>query len=133
LLAFFEVGFFYGEKTMAKILIVEDEAILATNLKMQLEHLGHEVVGNTGRVHEVVGIAEQTRPEIVFMDIVLKGKVEGITLAEFLCDGIGCKIIFMTGSPEALVGKQNLEKFILLKKPFDDEQIEEAIKQVLSS
>ena len=65
-----------------KILVVEDEAIIAMELKETLEHLGYSVLRTVFRGEDAVILAEKTHPDIVLMDIHLKGDVDGITAAE---------------------------------------------------
>ena len=68
--------------TKTTILIVEDEAIVAADLAGKLEQLGYEVVGTAAKGEEAVESACRLKPEVVLMDIRLKGAMDGIEAAE---------------------------------------------------
>ena len=63
---------------MARILIVEDEGILAFKTRVDLEEMGHEVVGIVDNANEAIEIALKEKPDLILMDIVLKGDLDGI-------------------------------------------------------
>ena len=69
---------------MARILIVEDEGIGAMDLKYTLEAMGHEVVYIASRGEEAIEKSLEMLPDLVLMDIILKGDIDGITAAEEL-------------------------------------------------
>ena len=64
------------------ILIVEDEAIIAADLASKLGKLSYEVIGTTARGEDAVEMACSLKPDIVLMDIRLKGSMDGIEAAE---------------------------------------------------
>src|SRR5690242_2853858 len=66
----------------AKILIVEDEAIVAEDLSLKLEHLGYEICATTARGEEAIVLAHERHPDLVLMDIHLQGSMDGIQAAE---------------------------------------------------
>jgi len=68
----------------ARILIVEDEWLMAQGLKGNLENLGHEVTGMAASGEEALRFAAEHRPDLVLMDINLKGDMDGIDTAEHL-------------------------------------------------
>ena len=65
----------------AKILIVDDEIVIARELEGRLVDLGYEVTGIASSASEAIALAEQTQPQLVLMDIVLKGNGDGIEAA----------------------------------------------------
>lgn len=117
---------------MAKILIVENEGILAYHLQVMLEHMGHSVVGVANNAADALEIVQREKPYIVFMDMVLKGTLSGKELAMTSCMKNGCKIIFMTGSPVSEEVLKGIEEYQILKKPFDESQVRSVIKGVLA-
>jgi CheY-like chemotaxis protein len=117
---------------MSKILIVEDEGILAYHLQIMLEQLGHSVVGVADNAADALEICPGEKPDIVFMDLLLKGKVSGKKLAMSSCMKNGCKIIFMTGSSVSDETLKGIEEYPLLRKPFDEAQVMSALEQVLA-
>lgn len=72
----------YDENYVYKILVVEDEAITALNLKMDLESLGYEVIGTVDNGADAISIALEKFPDFVMMNIRLKGDVSGIEASE---------------------------------------------------
>ena len=71
-----------GAPTPAKILVVEDEQIVALELKDRLTHMGHSVVGVVGSGEEAIEHARRLQPDLVLMDIKLQGEIDGIQAAE---------------------------------------------------
>lgn len=80
-----------------KILIVEDEFILATTVKETLESLGYTVTGLAASFEETLRLVEQDRPDVVLMDIWLQGSMDGIDTATFLWDAFRLPIVYLTG------------------------------------
>jgi PAS domain S-box-containing protein len=80
----------------ARILIVEDEAIIAMEVESQLQSLGYEVtsVVNTGQ--KAVEKAEEDKPDLILMDIRIKGEIDGIDTAEVIRNRFGIPVIFST-------------------------------------
>ena len=67
-----------------RILVVEDEAITALDLKYSLEEIGYEVIDTVDTGQDAIDIAEKKRPDVVLMDIKLKGDMEGFEAAEVI-------------------------------------------------
>ena len=65
-----------------RIMIVEDESIVAMGIKHKLEDLGYKVVGIVATGEKAVETALETKPDIILMDIVLKGDMDGIEAAQ---------------------------------------------------
>lgn len=82
---------------MTKILVVEDERIIALNLKENLESLGYTVVGIAASGEKAVEKATQLCPDLVLMDIQLKGNIDGIQAAEQIWESLSIPVIFVTG------------------------------------
>ena len=76
-----------------RILVVEDEQIIAADLEAKLTTLGHEVVGTAVSGAEAIQMAEQFRPELALMDIQLRGNMSGIEAASEIQRLIGAQII----------------------------------------
>jgi DNA-binding NtrC family response regulator len=116
---------------MARVLIVEDEGILVMNTRLQLEDMGHEVIGVADNAEEAFLMAEEFVPDLVILDIVIKGEMDGVALGDILHHDHGCKVIYMTGSPESITADIRHEGF--LHKPFRQEDLSRAIEKALSS
>ena len=65
-----------------RILVIEDEAITAQDLKYRLERLGYIVVGTAGSGEEAIKKAKETYPDLILVDISLKGEMDGIETAQ---------------------------------------------------
>jgi PAS domain S-box-containing protein len=80
----------------AKILIVEDEAIIAMELESQLQSLGYEVTSIVDTGERAIQKAEVDKPDIILMDIRIKGEIDGIETAEIIRNRFGIPFIFST-------------------------------------
>jgi PAS domain S-box-containing protein len=112
-----------------KIFIVEDEMLIAANLKEQLKDHGYHVVGIATRgetAMEELRIRKNNNesPDIVMMDINLKGHLDGVETAEKLNEWLDSAIIFMTGqtSKEVYERSFHIKPFGYVLKPYDLEQ-----------
>lgn len=118
---------------MARILIVEDEGILAFKCQMDLEEMGHEVVGIAGSGQDAIEIAKKEKPDIVLMDIVLKGSMNGIEASGLICEGNGCKIIYMTAHTDTVTveSAKKTRHVGFLFKPFEPHQLDKVIGEAM--
>jgi CheY-like chemotaxis protein len=80
-----------------KIMIVEDEMIAALALRKEFENLGYEVCELVCFGEEVLGNIEQEAPDVVLMDIDLRGDIDGIEAAKQIHSRFGVPIVFITG------------------------------------
>ncbi|MCF6237404.1 MAG: response regulator [Candidatus Marinimicrobia bacterium] len=80
-----------------KVLLVEDEVITASSLKMGLEELGYLVCPLATRADRALIIAEQEHPDVVLMDVNLPGGMNGIDTAKKILELMDTKILFLTG------------------------------------
>jgi DNA-binding NarL/FixJ family response regulator len=79
-----------------KVLIVEDERVVAKDLKQTLESMGYDVIGMAATRDETIAICEQHLPDIVLMDIRIKGDVDGIDTATELHKLYRLRVIYLT-------------------------------------
>src|SRR5678815_2056731 len=93
----------------ARILVVEDERHAATNIANCLKQLGHDVVGIAVSGSEAVRLADQTRPDLALMDIVLDGLEDGISTAAHLRSELNIPVVYMTAyTNEAIIQRAKL-------------------------
>jgi DNA-binding response OmpR family regulator len=85
--------------SVPKILIVEDEAIIAFQLKIHLSREGFEVCDTVGTAEQSVQSARQFSPDLILMDIHLRGKITGIEAMQEIRTFSQAPVIFMTGYP----------------------------------
>ena len=117
------------DKKPIKIFIIEDELLIAANLKEQLKNHGYQITGMATRGENAIEALQQLKqenesPDIVMMDINLKGPMDGIETAEKINEWLDSAIIFMTGqtSKEVYERSIHLKPFGYVLKPYDLEQ-----------
>ena len=117
----------------ATILIVEDEAVVAEDLSQQLARLGYTVCGITGLGEEAVTLARERRPEVILMDIRLKGRMDGIKAAEQIRRDGKAPVIYLTAhSDSATLQRAKLTgPFGYILKPFEERELETQIEIAL--
>src|SRR5438309_11904282 len=107
-----------------RILIVEDELILAADLEYQLASLGHQVIGIAECSEEAIRMAGEQRPDLITMDFQLQGEMSGGELATTLQKLTGARIMYITAFPDALLRNANGNApGICVQKPFTPRQI----------
>jgi PAS domain S-box-containing protein len=120
-------------KVSCRILIVEDEAVLALGLRETLEDLGHTVVGTTATGEEALRLARELAPELVFVDIRLAGALDGIATAEQLRAIQHVPVVYLTAyADEETVRRAKItEPFGYLHKPCQARDLRTAIELAL--
>jgi DNA-binding NarL/FixJ family response regulator len=116
-----------------KILIVDDEYTTVTALEELLSSKGYNVVGLCMSGDEAVETATRLKPDLILMDIVMPGRIDGIAAAEIVRERLGIPVVFLTGHAEdKLVDKaKKAGPLGYIMKPFNDAQIEAAVKIAL--
>jgi PAS domain S-box-containing protein len=117
----------------ARILIVEDDRIVARDIELQLTRIGHSVVGMTGRGEDALRLALSTQPELVLMDIRLEGTIDGVDAAEQIRQRCHVPVVFLTAyADDETVRRASLtEPFGYLLKPFEDTELRTVIEMAL--
>ncbi|WP_071834116.1 response regulator [Pararhizobium antarcticum] len=114
-------------QTGKRVLIVEDEALIAMNLEEMLSDLGHEVVGQAMRIDTAMELARESEIDFAILDINLAGK-QSFPVADILSER-GIPFAFATGNgPEGLV--DGYRDFPALQKPYAQEDLERTIARV---
>ncbi|MBY6264415.1 hybrid sensor histidine kinase/response regulator [Azospirillum sp. 412522] len=117
----------------ARILIVEDDRIVARDIQHQLSRMGHVVVGMSASGEEAVRLAGSQQPDLVLMDIRLEGEMDGIEAARLIRDAHRIPIVFLTAyANDEVVHRASLtEPFGYLLKPFEEPQMRTVIQMAL--
>ena len=104
-----------------QILVVEDEALLAADLADDLQDMGFEPVGIVGTGESAVTSARDKKPDIILMDIKLRGQMDGIEAASRIRENPGCPVVFLTAYSEDPILKRatETEPYGYLVKPVD--------------
>ena len=110
---------------MAKVLITEDEQIVAEDIKASLLRYGHDVVGIAYDAVETINLIEEKCPDVVLLDIMLPGDMNGIECAYYINDRFGLPVVFLTAYSDEKTMRQAFETspFGFLIKPFQDKQL----------
>jgi PAS domain S-box-containing protein len=113
----------------ARILVVEDEAIVALDIRAELESMAYEVCGIADTADRALALARATRPGLALVDIRLKGPVDGITLAGQLRQELHVPVIFLTSysDEENVLRATQTMPFGYLTKPFQAKELRAAI------
>src|SRR5262245_39460868 len=103
-----------------KILVVEDERIVARDIQNRLTQLGYEVAGITRSGEEAVRLADQFRPDLVLMDIRLDGAVDGVAAAQEIRERFQLPVVYLTAyaDDDTLRRARVTEPFGYILKPF---------------
>jgi DNA-directed RNA polymerase specialized sigma24 family protein/CheY-like chemotaxis protein len=115
-----------------RVLIIEDEPVIAMDIAGIVESLGHEVVGVAGRHSEAVELANKHQPGLVLADVQLLDGDSGIVAVQEIMQSMEAPVIFVTGFPERLLTGDRVEPAFIVTKPFDPETLKVAIVQALS-
>ncbi len=115
--------------TPKRILIVEDERVVAEQLRQTLVEQGHEVVSMAHTSEQAISQGERTRPDVVLMDIMLPGQMDGIAAAQKL-HALGIPVIYLTGySDRHLLDRaQHTEPLAYVMKPASSGEISAVIQ-----
>jgi two-component system cell cycle sensor histidine kinase/response regulator CckA len=119
--------------TAARILVVEDERVVARDIQYRLTEMGHTVVNITRGGEEAVRLAHELRPDLVLMDIRLEGRPDGIAAAEEIRTRLHLPIVFLTAyaDEDTLHRARVTEPFGYVLKPFDERELRTVIEMAL--
>lgn len=120
-------------KPASKIMIVEDEAIVAKDIEASLTGLGYSVGAVVSSGEDAIAAARQVRPDLILMDIMLKGRIDGIETAKQITSQLGIPVIFLTAfSDEDTIGRaKETNAFGYLLKPFGERELRTTIEMAL--
>jgi CheY-like chemotaxis protein len=120
-------------KPLTKILIVEDEGITAKALEASLTDMGYLVVGIASSAWEAIEQAAHWQPNLVLMDIRLKGPPDGVFTAQQIQARMDIPVIYLTALSDDETQKRAMRSrpFGYLVKPFSQEELRDAIDQAL--
>ncbi|MCU0566199.1 MAG: response regulator [Oculatellaceae cyanobacterium Prado106] len=118
---------------MAKILVVEDERVAAWSIQESLEGFGHTIVASVVSGAEAIQTAESTHPDLVLMDIQLKGQIDGIAAAEQIRSQLRIPIVYLTAHADHSTLSRAIatEAFGYLVKPFNQTELHTTIEIAL--
>ena len=119
------------KQTRARVLIIEDEPIIAMDIETIVRDLGHDVTGVAVTRDEAVALAMKDRPGLVLADIQLADDSSGIDAVKDILARFQVPVIFITAFPERLLTGERPEPTFLITKPFQRSTVKAAISQAL--
>lgn len=117
----------------ASIMVVEDENIVAMDIENSLISLGYQVVGVASTGEDAIDMAGETRPDLVLMDIMLRGEIDGVEAAEQIRRRYNIPVVYLTAYADGntLQRAKITEPYAYLLKPFEDRQLHITIEMAL--
>lgn len=116
-----------------RILIVEDEMIIAADISIQLSKLGYEVTGINTNAEDTISIIENNPPDIILMDITLSGRMNGIEAAKYILEYFKIPVIFLTSNTDEATFQQavSAKPYAYITKPFQEIDLKRGIEITL--
>ena len=116
---------------MKKILIIEDETIISFGYRLQLERMGFDVIGTARSSEEAEELLRKDRPDLIIMDIYLKGEKTGLELAQEIHRSEPIPILFLTAStkPEIVAAIRALKDCQYLSKPINSDSLDDVLQR----
>jgi CheY-like chemotaxis protein len=115
----------------SRVLIVEDETIIALDLEYLVKELGHRVAGVAATRDGAVRMARECKPDLILTDIKLADGSSGVDAAMAILKEIDVPVVFVTAYPECLLTGQRPEPVYLVAKPFSRDTVRATIGQAL--
>lgn len=116
-----------------RILVVEDEEVVAAGVRRTLEGYGYEVTSCVATGEDALRRVHEDRPDLVLMDVVLEGRMDGIEAACLIHERFGVPVIYLTGHADesVLERARASETFGYVTKPFHDSQLRATLEMAL--
>lgn len=115
-----------------KVMVIEDEAIIAMDITEIVSSIGHRVTGVARTARQAIDLAKRVPPDLILADIQLADNSSGIdAVNEILRDFPEMPVIFITAFPERLLTGEKPEPAFLIPKPFSEEQLRSAVSQAM--
>lgn len=118
---------------MRKVLIIEDEAIISFGYRLQIERMGFEVIGVARSSAEAEALIALERPDLMIMDVYLKGPKTGLELAQEIHAKDPIPVVFLTAStkPEVVEAIRALKDSQYLAKPISSDGLSDVLERFL--
>ena len=118
---------------MARVLVVDDEAIITMQLEEKISSMGHKVVGMASSGEDAIAKARVVKPDIVLMDIVMPGKINGIAAAKVIHKELGIPVIFITSYADDKIIEEvkQVNPYGYIVKPFNELELKAAVQLAL--
>ncbi|MHA7828146.1 MAG: response regulator [Roseovarius sp.] len=121
-----------AQSIRGRIMLIEDEAIIAMDIRAIVEGSGHSVTGVARTRDEAVQLARHDPPDMILADIQLADKSSGIDAVNHILEEMGeMPVVFITAFPERLLTGERPEPAFLITKPYSEEQVQSAVSQAM--
>lgn len=116
-----------------RVLIIEDEAIVARDLQSMVEKAGYEVCGLATTGEEALEMASQLKPDVALVDIIIKGSMNGIEIAQKIWHEMDIPVIYVTAYADdnTLNRAKETTPFGYILKPFEERELRISIEMAL--
>jgi PAS domain S-box-containing protein len=123
----------FAPTSKPKILIVEDDELLAIFIQLKLELMGYLAVGKTGTGKEAIELTEKLRPDLILMDISLTPEMDGVQAASIIRSQFSLPVIFLseTETEDTLKRAAQSNAYGFISKPFSDQELRTTIEMAL--
>ncbi|MDQ0313834.1 response regulator [Amorphus orientalis] len=126
-----EAGREIANQVSTTVMIIEDEPLIAMDIEVLVEGLGHDVAGIARTHSEASELARATKPGMILADIQLADGSSGLDAVNELLQELDVPVIFITAYPERLLTGERPEPAFLVTKPFEPEVVKAVISQAL--
>jgi DNA-directed RNA polymerase specialized sigma24 family protein/CheY-like chemotaxis protein len=120
-----------GRQTHARVLIIEDEVLIAMDLRDIVSQLGHTVVATADTAARAISAAADHMPDLVLADIHLADGSSGIEAVSEILSRVSVPVIFITAFPDRLLTGERPEPTFLIAKPYAEDTVRAAVSQAL--
>ena len=120
-----------SEQLAARVLIIEDEPLIALDIETLISEIGHECVGVATTRGEARNLARSSKPGIILSDIQLADGSSGIDAVNDILTEMDVPVIFITAYPERLLTGERAEPTFLITKPFQPSMVKAIVSQAL--
>ena len=116
------------------ILIVEDENIIAMDIRFMLENLGYKISGVVSSGEDSIKKASNMLPDLILMDIKLKGKIDGVSAANQIYESLRIPVVYLTAySDNTIMDRvKKTMHFGFISKPFEEKELQNIIEETLA-
>jgi DNA-directed RNA polymerase specialized sigma24 family protein/CheY-like chemotaxis protein len=126
-----EAGREIGRQIATDVLIIEDEPLIAIDLRRILEDLGHRVLSIARTHHDAVAASSSHKPGLVLADVRLADGSSGLDAVNDMLTSFTVPVVFITAFPEKLMTGERPEPTFLITKPFHEDAVKAVVSQVL--
>ena len=120
-------------KGSARAVIVEDEPLIAADLRAILERIGVEVAGEARSADDAVRVASAVGPDIILADYNLAGRATGLDAVVRIKQSNDCPVVFITGYPDRVLQGEEVEPDFVISKPYTADNVRAAVVHCLDA